>query len=227
MIDLARKIAVVHPPRCGGTSIEVSLTGYDWFDKDPSLKHLNYNQTKRHLFQLGLNPEDFTWIGLTRHPVDRLESMVSSKGWSRGRKNGLLSLNTGEKLATIQPAQHENNNLTLRDYLVDLDAYQQVLDLCDIDGFIQSHTALVSPPKRIEVTPDKVRFSIREINQCEFQFSTDFYLLNLNKSRHYGVLSRPIGALDFLQNWITGTVKLWIYRAVRTIKDQLKKDSNF
>ena len=223
MLDLNRKIAVVHPPRCGGTSIEVSLTGYDWFDKDRLLKHLNYDQTKHHLCQLGLNPEEFTWIGLKRHPVKRLESMVSSNYWSRGRKSGLLSLNTGEKLATIQPAPHENKNLTIRDYLIDLNLYQQVLDVADIDGFLQSTANSSSFSKRSEVTPNKVSFNIREINQCEFQFSTDFHFLNLEKSRHFGLPSGLIGALDFARNWFMGYTKIWVYHFVRAFLDWLQK----
>ena len=47
MISHKHKCIFIHIPRCGGTSMEISMVGRDWFKVDRTTKHLIASTAKK------------------------------------------------------------------------------------------------------------------------------------------------------------------------------------
>lgn len=123
MIDFQRKIVLIHPPRCGGSSFEETLyqpEGY--FKRYPWLKHRSYKEYLRIIRLRGERVEDYDFFGLVRHPDSRLKSMYGIGYW----RNSVVYPKRIEKMfkrtsyarfiSLVQPASHEGKNLKLIDY---------------------------------------------------------------------------------------------------------------
>ena len=77
MIDHRSKLIFIHIARTGGTSIEASLVGKDWWLVDPSSKHISAKQA-RDLYGKDIW-EAYTKFSVVRNPWDRVVSMWATK----------------------------------------------------------------------------------------------------------------------------------------------------
>src|SRR5271166_1307490 len=66
----------IHIPRCAGTSIEIWLTGQDWWDTDPRCKHLIASQARK-LYASYWNR--YFKFAVVRDPVERVISLLKYK----------------------------------------------------------------------------------------------------------------------------------------------------
>lgn len=133
MIDFERKIVVIHPPRCAGTTLEKSLYNKDYFKISPLLKHRNIKEYKVQIRGKGFSVSDFKWYGLIRNPVERVISMYHCHYWHEisgiSKKSSLVRF-----CALLKPAIHEGTNLSLCDYYndnitIEILNYKDVSDL--------------------------------------------------------------------------------------------------
>ena len=77
MISHKHKCIFIHIPRCGGTSMEISIVGDNWFEIDPTTKHLVASTAKK-IYEPYW--DDYFKFSFVRNPWDR---MVSMKRFSR------------------------------------------------------------------------------------------------------------------------------------------------
>ena len=215
MIDQKRKIILVHPPRCGGTTIEEQLTGKDWFLDNPHSKHLSASQTKLLCERLAIPHQEYFWIATTREPTERIQSMITKQYWYKGAKSGILALNISEQIVRLSPAPHENDNLTFRDYLQDLRYFDLILNITEIDSYLTSilgsqaiFRAEVSAPGK------RIQFTRRQWNLTEYIFSDDYQFLGKNKRSLFGFWSTPIAQFDFLVFSFSSLIKTATYHLV-------------
>jgi len=115
MIDYDRKIILIHPPRCGGTTVEKTLYGKDYFLIDKDLKHKSISEYITKIKNNKYNIEDFVWYGLIRNPFDRLLSMYNTRYWHNTIINN-KHMNFLKFCSLVMPATHESKNLKLVDY---------------------------------------------------------------------------------------------------------------
>jgi hypothetical protein len=81
MIDHKNKTIFIHIPRCGGTSIEKALTGFDYWNINPTLKHAPANIYKN------LFPnywDEYFKFSIIRDPYTRFRSL-----WKHRKEYGL------------------------------------------------------------------------------------------------------------------------------------------
>lgn len=93
MIDHKNKTIFIHIPRCGGTSIEKALTGLDYWDINPTLKHAPANIYKN------LFPnywDEYFKFSIVRDPYSRFRSL-----WKYRNEYG-LSLDAEGKICIRQ-----------------------------------------------------------------------------------------------------------------------------
>jgi len=196
MIDYEKRIVIVHPPRCGGTTAESAIGGDDLFKSHPFEKHLNAREIAYHLVACGHDPAAFRWIGLIRHPVDRAGSMFRSGHWShltllpRQSKSSLSSI---QFIALLRPACHERKNLSLSDYYNR--GQVEFLPVEKLSDFLlreYNHP----PERRLEISERKP-FSPSPlfIAVVEWRFRRDFANFGYSRSRPFGVATHMIGAV--------------------------------
>ena len=137
MIDFDKKIVLIHPPRCGGSSIEDVLHGSSYFRYAPWLKHRSEKEYQRIIRLRGELPTEYAFYGLIREPVARMQSMFSRGYWHEsvvfphGIEKHLNGVGFSRFLALVKPASHEGGNLKLIDYF-DGDMITQIHDLSAI-----------------------------------------------------------------------------------------------
>lgn len=76
MICHKHKCIFIHIPRCGGTSIEKSIVGKNWFDINQSTKHLIASTAKK-IYKPYWN--DYFKFSFVRNPWDRMVSLKRFK----------------------------------------------------------------------------------------------------------------------------------------------------
>ena len=72
MICHKHKCIFIHIPRCGGTSMEVAISGQDWWKVERSTKHLVASTAKK-IYEPYWN--DYFKFSFVRNPWDRMVSM--------------------------------------------------------------------------------------------------------------------------------------------------------
>ena len=72
MISHKHKCILVHIPRCGGTSMEISMVGDNWFKIDRTTKHLIASTAKK-IYEPYW--DDYFKFSFVRNPWDRMVSM--------------------------------------------------------------------------------------------------------------------------------------------------------
>lgn len=121
MILWESKMVLVHPPRCGGTSIETAINPEYW-NHHPWEKHRNAQELYDIIKWRGENPADFQWFGLIRHPCDRMKSMLRREYWNytvvlpRQKPAIDLVFFQLQFASLVQPVAHEGRNLSLVDF---------------------------------------------------------------------------------------------------------------
>ena len=107
MIDHNRKLLFMHITRTGGTSVETAFMGQDWWEVDPSSKHISASQARR------LYGEDcwstYHKFSVVRNPWDRLVSMWAT-GWWYGTRTpfrGVKPSSFSDFIRGLQPHPHE------------------------------------------------------------------------------------------------------------------------
>ncbi len=73
MISHKHKCIFIHIPRCGGTSMEISIVGRNWFKVDRSTKHL-IASTAKNIYEPYW--DDYFKFSFVRNPWDRMVSMA-------------------------------------------------------------------------------------------------------------------------------------------------------
>ena len=102
MIDHKYKIIFIHIPRCGGTSIEKAITGYDYWQIAPLLKHAPANIYKN-LFPRYW--KEYFKFSIVRNPYTRFRSL-----WKYRDAYGLSKDLSGKiKLKKYLSYFHSNN----------------------------------------------------------------------------------------------------------------------
>ena len=141
MILEKEKIVIVHPPRCGGSSLEHHFFGSDWQRKNLWMKHRSASEYAQALSLMGLNPNEYKFFCLYRDPVERIRSMYRTGYWRWSNK--LLGRNLGEFFfyLTLRPANHEGANLMILDYGNSNVEWIQLPQLCDRLGITQSFSS--------------------------------------------------------------------------------------
>jgi len=119
VIDYKRNVVIVHPPRCGGTSMEVALLGKDLYSLSPWEKHRSASELEAIIISKKLNPKDFSWFGLKRNPYDRVLSMFNCCYWNHTARFGFEksgSLSIYQFVSLFGPCSHEGENFSLFDF---------------------------------------------------------------------------------------------------------------
>jgi hypothetical protein len=108
MIDHQRKLLFVHIARTGGTSIEKSLVGEDWWKIDPATKHLSASQARRHYGEKTWR--DYTTFAIVRNPWDRFVSMWTIGYWYEPETHlkGVRPRDFREFMRTLRPHPAEH-----------------------------------------------------------------------------------------------------------------------
>jgi len=75
MICSDLKVIFIHIPRTGGTSVELGLTGKNWWHVEPATKHLTCTQAKELYSDIW---DDYLKIAVVRNPWDWLVSLYLS-----------------------------------------------------------------------------------------------------------------------------------------------------
>lgn len=96
MIDHEKRLLFIHIARTGGTSIEHALVGNDWWEIDPSSKHLSASQTRKFYGEAIWN--SYTKFTVVRNPWDRIVSMWATNWWANNSEDLSLYESTHEKL---------------------------------------------------------------------------------------------------------------------------------
>lgn len=107
MVDHQRHLLLVHIARTGGTSIEKSLVGQDWFRVDPTSKHISASQSRK---LYGENVwRDYVKFSVVRNPWDRLTSMWNSRYWFGPATNfkGVQPASFAEFVRSLEPHPNE------------------------------------------------------------------------------------------------------------------------
>jgi chondroitin 4-sulfotransferase 11 len=76
MIDHKNKIIFIHIPKCAGTSIEIALTGKDWWKSHPDEKHLTAQEARKYYGEEIWN--SYFKVAFIRNPFTRL---ISAYNW--------------------------------------------------------------------------------------------------------------------------------------------------
>jgi hypothetical protein len=90
MICHKHKCIFIHIPRCGGTSMEISITGKNWWRVERSTKHL-IASTAQKIYKPYWN--DYFKFSFVRNPWDRMVSMSKfSKFYGVDLDNGNINI---------------------------------------------------------------------------------------------------------------------------------------
>lgn len=148
MIIENEKIIIIHPPRCGGTTIEKAIYGEDYFNIEPNKKHLSIKETLLEVKKIhDKDINDFQCYGLIRHPYHRLKSMFNAGYWNKN-KYSLIRKSYIHFVVNVKPAVHEGKSLKLIDYY---NAKNVSLELYDVNHIQRLLNKLnVGTAKRME-----------------------------------------------------------------------------
>jgi Sulfotransferase family len=80
------QLIFVHIARTGGTSIEMALTGQDWWHISPETKHLSARQIHSQCGEEKWN--DYFKFSIVRNPWDRVVSMFATGWWMDDDRQG-------------------------------------------------------------------------------------------------------------------------------------------
>ena len=92
MICHKNKYIFIHIPRTGGSSIEHTLYGQDWWLVDRKSKHLIASTAKKVYSEYW---DDYFKFAFVRNPWDRMRSMLKhGRFYGCGLENGIININT-------------------------------------------------------------------------------------------------------------------------------------
>ena len=86
MICTKLKVIFIHIPRTGGTSIELALTGKNWWHVDRATKHLTRDQAHQIYAE---HWEQYLKIAIVRNPWDWMVSLYHSHNYTRSAARGV------------------------------------------------------------------------------------------------------------------------------------------
>lgn len=196
MIDYEKKIVVIHPPRCGGTTAEHVITGQNLFRTHPFEKHLNAFETAYHLRALGYDPDAFRWIGLVRHPLERACSMYRAGYWTEYTRFPMQSrraVSAVQFVALLRPAYHERDNFLLCDY-----HNREAMEFLSIESLGDFLLQEYDHPRgrRAEVNQGPpFSPSALFVAVVEWRFRKDYRRFSFSRSSPYGRATLWVGAL--------------------------------
>lgn len=196
MIDYGRKVIIVHPPRCGGSSVEQALLGADMWETQPWEKHKSAKQIKEFLELKQVQTDGFRWFGLTRHPVERVESMFAHGAWHRTvaqKTNRANAVTPCEFAALVKPLVHESGNLALFDFHGRAD--YPLVDVSKVDDLL-GQLGVELAATRLEVVDQKrkVKFGTVARSIVLLRMWRDFVYYKY-RLRLIDVLMLPLGLL--------------------------------
>lgn len=123
MIDFERKIVLVHPPRCGGTSIEETLFDGEYFKYNSFYKHRSQQEYIQIIRARQEDTKTYQWFGLYRNPIDRLKSMLAAGYWDgtflipgQRKLNKDRLFTRLQFFSLVKPLLHEGKNLSISDF---------------------------------------------------------------------------------------------------------------
>jgi hypothetical protein len=196
-----KKIVIIHPPRCGGTTLDHAVLGMDSYNVDPFHKHLSLFELVYFFKATGRKPNSYRWYALIRNPVSRCVSMYQTGYWTacaQYYRQSMRDVSLAQFAAIFTPALHERGKVSLCDYLdarscdvaithVDIESLDkfasEVLDLPSI----KNHEVGVEPAPLISKLAQAV---------VAWRFRHDFVSFGYKMPRPYGPLSLPIGFLS-------------------------------
>lgn len=213
MIDYEKKIVVVHPPRCGGTTAEHVLTGQNLFRTHPFEKHLNAQETAYHLRAVGYDPDTFRWIGLVRHPLERACSMYRTGYWAKYARlpmQASRAVSPTQFIALLRPAYHERDNLLLCDYhnrkgmvFLPIESLGDFL-LQEYNHPRERRAAVYTGPP---FSPSALFVAI-----VEWRFRKDYRRFSFSRSKPYGPATLVVGALTTFLYHAYAAFARWVWR---------------
>ncbi len=123
MIDHKNKVIFIHIPRCGGTSIEKALTGFDYWHINPILKHAPAN-IYRNLFRNYW--DEYFKFSIVRDPYTRFRSL-----W-KYRKAYRLNLDAEGKICIDKYVDYfgPNKIIELQENLINSGLEVKYMDTC-------------------------------------------------------------------------------------------------
>lgn len=101
-----KKLAFIHIPRTGGSSIEVALAGQDWWLIDPDTKHLSVGMTRNLMGEEKWGT--YFKFSIVRNPWDRVISMFAT-GWWEKETDSESSHSLRNFIARLSPHPHEKH----------------------------------------------------------------------------------------------------------------------
>lgn len=123
MIDHTHKLIFIHIPKTAGTSIELSICGYDWFDEEyRNEKHITCEQARKIYTN---NWEEYFKFSVVRNPWDMMVS------WYKWRK---LKCNYRDYLVNYNLHTQYVSTTKASDYLLDDDNKLQVDFVCRFEN---------------------------------------------------------------------------------------------
>ena len=198
MIEWEEKIVIVHPPRCGGSSIEEALCP-NFFADHPWEKHRSAKELFEIIAWRRQNPNSFAWYGLKRHPIERLKSMMGREYWNASVAFPMQGI-TGLKgpffemqfASLVKPAKHEGKNLRLVDFF-DLDKQTtdelkiEIFDITQLD-LLASKLGIHKLP-HFQKTPQKIGTTTFMFDCVIYaRFRDDFRSMNYPVKRSWRVM---------------------------------------
>jgi len=84
MISHEHKCIFIHIPHTGGTSIEHTLVGENWFRIDPGTKHLDCKQAKAIYSKYW---DSYFKFSVVRNPYDWVVALYNQYNYLRARQN--------------------------------------------------------------------------------------------------------------------------------------------
>jgi hypothetical protein len=129
----------VHITRTGGTSIEVALTGEDWWRISPQTKHLSARQIR---WQCGEDKwNNYLKFSIVRNPWDRVVSMFATGWWMGDDRQPNAEAEFEHFIENLAPHPHETYSSLMYseiineelDIIIRYEALQQGFDrVCEL-----------------------------------------------------------------------------------------------
>ena len=113
MISHELKVIFIHTPRTGGTSIEIGLIGKNWWEVEPSTKHLTCAQAKE---LYSSHWDDYLKIAIVRNPWDWLVSLYHSHSSVR---SGHGQISWPQFVSNPRLVSHEQNTIVQSEIIGD------------------------------------------------------------------------------------------------------------
>jgi hypothetical protein len=115
MYDLKKKIIFLHPPKCGGTSIEQLLGFLEERQKNPNINFFKHASLREHIQEVSKisDPNKFFKFSIIRNPWDRAVSYYNHKKF----KAYISFLHKGYAFYEMPENVKDAKKLTFKEYI--------------------------------------------------------------------------------------------------------------